>query len=794
MKTSLFPILNNSLIVYKEALKNVNEINFFTMPTTIKSNSTSFKKVELPEILFITSYPPRECGIATYTQDLKNAIQEKFGNSFSLKVCALESKESNYIYPQEVKFCLQTQEEINFLEMANLINADKNVAMIYLQHEFGLFGGSNGNYLLTLMKHLKKPIATTFHTVLPNPNKELKKVVRKIVDYSHSVIVMTNTSASILTRDYGIPQEKITVIPHGTHLVSSNDNPEKKSKIHLSDRVVLSTFGLLNEGKSIETALEALPKIIEKFPNVIYLIIGKTHPEVMKREGEKYRESLYKNVQELGLQNNVRFINKYVTHQELMDYLQRTDIYLFTSKDPNQAVSGTLAYAMACGCPIISTPIPHAKEFLDGAGINFNFQNASQLADATIKLLYDTKLMKEMRLNALHKINPTSWQNAAIAHVEIAKTSLAKKKVVLKYERPIISLDHINKLTTSDGILQFSKIDSPDLESGYTLDDNARALIALTNHYKLTLKASSLTLIETYLNFIIFCQQDEGNFLNYVDKHGNFFDKNSDENLEDSNGRAIWALGEFVSHGNLFSDELIVKAKFAIEKSLKHITRFNSPRAIAFSIKGLHFYNLEKNNIRIKQLITSLADNLVSKYRGVSEKTWKWYEDYLTYANSLLPEAMLYASLSTGSLLYRKIAKTTFDFLLSRTFINDKIKVISNQGWQHKGKSANNYGEQPIDVAYTVLALKTFYKAFKEENYLDKMIIAFDWFQGKNHLHQIVYNPITGGCYDGLEENHVNLNQGAESTISYLLARLVFEKNEDSKIEMQHYDEVMQNA
>ena len=794
MKTSLFPIFNNSLIVYKDALKNVNEINFFKMPSTINSYATSLKPEVLPEILFITSYPPRECGIATYTQDLKNAIQEKFGDSFSLKVCALESKQSDYAYPEEVKFCLQTQEEANFLEMAHQINADRNIAMIYLEHEFGLFGGTNGSYLLTLMKHLRKPIATTFHTVLPNPNIPLKKVVRKIVDSSHSIIVMTNTSASILMRDYGIPQEKITVIPHGTHLVSSNDTPDKKSKIHLADRVVLSTFGLLNDGKSIETALDALPKIIEKFPNVIYLIIGKTHPEVMKRDGEKYRESLYEKINELGLQNHVRFINKYVTHQELMDYLQRTDIYLFTSKDPNQAVSGTFAYAMACGCPIISTPIPHAKEFLDGAGMNFNFQNATQLADAAIKLLYDPKLMKEMRLNALHKINPTSWQNAAIAHVELAKSSLAKKKVVLKYERPEISLDHINKLTTSDGLLQFSKIDSPDLDSGYTLDDNARALIALTNHYKVTKEASSLTLIETYLNFIIFCQQEEGNFLNYVDKYGNFFAKNSDENLEDSNGRAIWALGEFVSHEDLFSDELIQKAKFTIEKSLQHITRFNSPRAIAFSIKGLYFYNLEKNNIRVKRLITALADDLVSKFRGVSEKNWKWFEDYLTYANSLLPEAMLYASLSTGSVLYRKIAKTTFDFLLSLTFVNDRIKVISNQGWQHKGKRANNYGEQPIDVAYTVLALKTFYDVFDDEEYLDKMEIAFDWFQGKNHLHQIIYNPITGGCYDGLEENHVNLNQGAESTISYLLARLVFEKIEDSKIAVQQYDEAMQTT
>jgi glycosyltransferase involved in cell wall biosynthesis len=792
MRANIFPIYNNSLIVYKEALNNIGGFNFFKMPTVEKSNLALFAKKELPEILFITTYPPRECGIATYTQDLRNAIQEKFGHSFSLKVCALNAKETEYNYPDEVKYTVQTDEEEQFIQLANRINADKNIAMIFLQHEFGLFGGENGNYLLKLMAHLKRPITTTFHTVLPNPNPKLKKVVRKIVDCSDSVIVMTKISAALLKSDYGIANQKITVIAHGTHLVTSDEASQNKSKIHLADRIILSTFGLLSEGKSIETAIEALPKIIERFPNVIYLVIGKTHPEVLKRDGEKYRNSLYEKVFDLGLQNNVRFINRYLSLQELMDYLQRTKIYLFTSKDPNQAVSGTLAYALACGCPVISTPIPHAKELLDGAGINFDFQNSEQLAEATIKLLFDPKLLKQMRLNALHTISPTSWQNAAIAHVELTKSSLAKRKVELKYELPKISLDHIKRLTTKDGMIQFSQIATPDIESGYTLDDNARALIAVSKHYELTGDVADLELITTYLDFIIFCQQEDGKFLNYVDKDGNFFLKNQDENLEDSNGRAIWALGEFCSYQHLFSEKLIDVAKISLQKALSAIVDFRSPRAISFAIKGLYFYNLEKESVIIKVIITQLADNLVSKFRGVSDKNWKWFENYLTYANSLLPEAMLYASLSTGSILYRKIAKTSFDFLLSIIFRDNQIKVISNQGWHHKDKNANDFGEQPIDVTYTILALNTFYKSFNEEGYLEKMETAFNWFLGKNHLHQIVYNPITGGCYDGLEEHHVNLNQGAESTVSYLMARLVFEEILNSKVEVQLYDEVFQ--
>jgi glycosyltransferase involved in cell wall biosynthesis len=268
----------------------------------------------LPEILFITSYPPRECGIATYTQDLKNAIQEKFGSTFSLKVCALEASESNYAYSEEVKYKLNTAIQEQYADLTLKINADKNIAMIFLQHEFGLFGGDYGDYLLKFMKHLKCPITTTFHTVLPTPNEKLKKVVRKIADYSDYLVVMTAISKSILMTDYGIAERKISVISHGTHLVASFENGIRKTKNQFSDRIVLSTFGLLNEGKSIETALDALPKIIENFPNVIYLIIGKTHPEVAKREGEKYRNFLYNKVHDLHLENNVRFINKPVVH------------------------------------------------------------------------------------------------------------------------------------------------------------------------------------------------------------------------------------------------------------------------------------------------------------------------------------------------------------------------------------------------------------------------------------------------------------------------------------------------
>ena len=791
MRTNNFPIYRNSLLVYNEAKRNLNENEFMNLVYNSKPELIMTDQQELPEIVFITSYPPRECGIATYTQDLRNAIQEKFKNSFSLNICALETAEANFDYPQEVKYRLNTKGEANFSALASKINLNKNIKMLFLEHEFGLFGGDYGSYLLQFMRNVTQPITTTFHTVLPNPDIKLKEVVCEITKYSDILIVMTATSKSILKSDYGIDEQKITVISHGTHLVAPINLSANTKYDQFRDRIVLSTFGLLSDGKSIETALEALPQIIAKFPNVIYLIIGKTHPELVKREGEKYRDSLNKKVKELHLENNVQFINKYLTLEELMDYLQRTQLYLFTSKDPNQAVSGTLAYALACGCPVVATPIPHAKEFLDGAGVNYDFQNANQLAKKTIELLNNPETLGEMRLNALHKISPTSWQNAAIAHIQLVKNNNCK--LDLQYEIPRISLDHIKRMTTTDGYIQFSAIATPDMESGYTIDDNARALIAVTKYYEITQDKAHLNLIKIYLDFIIFCQQIDGSFLNYVDKNGNFTSNNDDENLEDANGRAIWALGEFISFKNSIPNDLIEKATTGIEKAIASIPKFKSPRAISFAIKGLYFYNLDKQSSHITQIITELADNLVSKYRGISDKDWKWYEDYLTYANSILPEAMLFAGLATGSELFKNIAKTSFDFLLSIIFKYDQIKVISNQGWRHKGKTANQYGEQPIDVAYTILALKTFYQVYEEAVYKDKMKVAFDWFLGKNHLHQIVYNPKTGGCYDGLEENHVNLNQGAESTISYLLSRLAMENNTNSINELTFFDKVFEN-
>ena len=732
------------------------------------------------EVLFVTSYPPRECGIATYSQDLMRAISEKFGNSISLKVAALESENNcKYSYGKEVKFVLQTTDRLNYIQLAGRINNDEAIKLVFIQHEFGLYSGKYGEDLLYFLVLLNKDVLVTFHSVLPDPDEKLACIVREIVRNASGVVVMTGNSSEILRTKYGIDPKRIHVIPHGTHLIRDYDAENLKLKYFLKGKKVLSTFGLLSPGKSIETALDALPAVIEKFPDVIYLVLGRMHPALPRQQSDSYKKFLSDKVAELNLSNHVRFVDYYLELEVLLEYLQLTDLYLFISRDPNQAVSGTFVYALSCGCPVVSTPIPHALELRSkNAGILFDFNNHTQLSDTIIRLLENPELQKGLSLNALHYIRPTCWQNTAIAHAKLFWNQIRKiENRNLKFNIPDISLDHIRHLSTPAGIIQFAKLSKPDPDSGYSLDDNARALIAMIWHHETTRDRSSLKLAEAYLNFIVYSQCPDGKFMNYIDINGEYYTKNNVENLEDSNARAVWALGEFISRKHFFCKYHLMRAQKTMDNALEQIRNLHSPRAAAFAIKGLYRYNQVAHNGNIKKLIEYFADSLLFKYREISDHTWSWFENYLTYANSVLPEALLYAYQETGNRYYMKTAVQAMDFLISIIFKDNQIRVVSNKGWYVRGKSAHPYGEQPIDVSYTILALDLFYRVTGEYKYKDLMGKAFSWFHGNNHLGQIIYNPVTGGCYDGLEEDHVNLNQGAESTVCYLMAGLIMEKN-----------------
>ncbi|OZA68993.1 MAG: mannosyltransferase, partial [Sphingobacteriia bacterium 39-39-8] len=606
-----------------------------------------FPKLSLPEVLLISSYPPRECGIATYSQDLVKALQEGFHQSFHIKVCALESNSEQHEYGRDVDYLLNTDHREDFDSLIVRINESEKIQLVLIQHEFGFFNGKDALFL-DFLQRLVKPTLLVFHTVLPLPDLFRKEALVKMTDAVQGILVMTNNSAQILIQDYGIEQDKITVIKHGTHLVPHVSKTTLKFKYGYLGKTILSTFGLLGPGKSIETTLDALPAIVKNNPETIFLIIGKTHPSVVKMEGEKYRQMLVQKVSDLFLQNHVVFINRFMPLDELLEYLQLTDIYLFTSNDPNQAVSGTFSYAISCGCPIVSTNIPHAKEVLQqNAGIIIDFGNSNQLAQAVNMLMQDENKRNNISNNAIHLMASSAWQNSAIAHAQLFRNYFSNQ-APLFYNMPSVNLDHIWKMTTDFGILQFSNINQPDFSSGYTLDDNARALVALCQLFELHQDRKLLPLIIRYFGFIEFCLQSPGNFLNYVDKNGSFTKQNHETNLEDSNGRAIWAIGYLLSLSQQLPLELVGAANLLFEKAIVPLPQIHSTRAMAFAIKGLYYSNTQQKSDLQIILIKELANRLVQMYRHESSLEWKWFESYLTSANSILPESLLCAWMATG--------------------------------------------------------------------------------------------------------------------------------------------------
>lgn len=729
----------------------------------------------LPEILVLTTSPPRECGIATYAHDLIEAIQNTYESNFTIQTCAIENSKETYSYPIEPAFRLLTDQKGSYEALAQDLANHPEIKLVFIQHEFGLFEAEKEAFE-AFVQNIDQSIIFVFHTVLPRPNPALQASVIQFAQNASAIIVMTQTSAQILQDDYNIHRDKIHVIPHGTHLISHANKSLLKQHYQLQDRIILSTFGFIGSNKSIETSLNALPEIIKHYPQVLFLIIGKTHPNTLLNEGEKYRDYLSDIIEKKGLQAHIKWMNSFLPTTTLLDFLALTDVYLFTSNDPNQAVSGTFSYAIGSGCPIVSTSIPQVTEVLkEDMGIMIDFNRADQLAQAVIHLLDDEPKRLQMRNNSLQNMAVSAWENSAIQHGNLfAETCPGKFDFQFKW--PKMNLLHVQKMTTEFGMLQFAKINEPDFDSGYTIDDNARALIVMVNQYTKSKNAQDLQSLHVYLEFIQFCQQENGTFLNYVDQEQHFTDQNAASNLEDSIGRTMWALGYLISKQAQLPEEPVIQAMAIFKKALASTQDIHSTRAMAFIIKGIYY---TQNNAYQPQM-AQFAERLAAMYAHEASADWAWFENQLTYANSVMPEAMLMAGISLNKPSYQKIAIQALDFLIQHTVCSDGIHVISNEYWRNDGERPYQYGteafsqqggEQAIDVCYTILALHTFYQIFQDAQYWENMRIAFDWFLGKNHLNQIIYNPCTGGCYDGLEIGNVNLNQGAESTLSYLLAR-----------------------
>ena len=722
------------------------------------------------QILFLGTYPPRECGIATFTQDISNAVARTLFPHIKVKISAMNRNGINiYNYSDRVVHEINDADMDSYIETAKKINADKKIKLVCIQHEFGIFGGEYGNYLIPFLEVLEKPCVITLHSILPNADNSMKKVIQSLDKKIKAFIVMAEKGKHILREQYKVKSD-VHVIPHGIPTIPFESSSKEKKLLGYERKTILSSFGMVGPGKGYEEVIESLPEVVKKFPDTLYLVIGETHPAVRKEQGESYRNFLEEKVKRLGLQNNVKFYNKYLTISEIIRYLKATDIYLASNQDPNQITSGTLSYALGAGRPVISTPFLHAQEAVNQhRGLLTKFKDSESFTKSLLTLLDDPSKRKSMEKEAYHYTRSMTWPNVAIAYEQVfnkyADLTTKTSRIL-----PPIKMNHLLKLTDNFGIIQFANNTNPHLDSGYTTDDNARALMACIKYYHHFKDVSKLNQIKIYLNYLNHVQQFDGRILNYVNK-----DKTLDKErwTEDAHGRALWSLGTLLATPNL-PQEIKSKAQELFKKALLPLRNFTSPRAIAFSIIGISQYQERTNNQENLQTIIELTERLISHYKDNSTQEWKWFEKYLTYSNSKLTEAMFHAYQTTNNEKYLEIAEESLNFLNSITFEEDIFVPIGQQGWYLKDGKRAYFDQQPVDVASMVQTLITANKITNKDEYMDLALNTFEWFLGKNSLKQIVYNEHTGGCYDGLGEHSININQGAESTVSYLLARLAF--------------------
>lgn len=739
---------------------------------------TSEKKnrnTKLGEVLFITSYPPRECGIANYSKNLITALNQRFENFFDIRVCALETDKSRYYYPAEVSLTLNTADPSEYDDVAGKINHDSDLNAVVIQHEFGLFPTEDQNFILFLKK-LKKPVIIAFHTVTENPSDFQQLHIREIESAASRIIVMAGVSREILIQEYKLPKDKIEVIPYGTPMVTPARASILKEKYKLQGKFVLSTIGLISPGKGIENTLEALPAVIKAHPEVMFLVIGKTHPEHLKKEGENYRVMLESRVKSLKLQNHVQFLNVFLNNEMLTEYFQLSDICIFSCKDTSRPVSATMALAASCGCPVISTATQHAHELLDnGTGIIYDHTNHENLSDNIIQLIDNPALRKRLGNNILKKSHASSWENSALTHGILLNTFLGNKKS-LEFRYPPINLDFVKSLTDRTGIIHTTFKGEADLRSGYQLDDNAFALFIFCMHFKITGDQDDIPFIKKYLKFIYHCYQPSGIFLKYLDYERKFTAENYTEEIEETQAKAILALGYLYSMKGLLASDITDISGLILESALPAVLNFKSGKSIAFAVKGLYYYYSVNESKETRLQIKTLADNLVAMYRKNSSGEWRWFEEKFSGCASTLPEALLNTWLITGDHLYKDLAIETYEFLASKTFDKSTVNIKSAKDWLFSAPGSGYPAEKPSDIAFNVIALSKFYLMCKDNEYFYRMDSAFKWFLGNNRLKQMIYNPANGGSFDGLDETGVDLHQSAESALSFLLARMVVEK------------------
>lgn len=729
-------------------------------------------------ISIVSSYIPRRCGIATFSNDLANSIKKLGSGEYQVYVSALNDNPEGYKYSSDVNFEIKDKNINDFKEAANYLNlSDSDV--INIQHEFGLYGGEGGSNILYLINKLNKPIVTTLHTVLENPSKEELRVLQEIGSRSSYLVVQSQRSFDMLENIAKIPKRKIKFIPHGAHDVPFLDPAFYKDKFKLSGKKVILTFGLLGPGKGFEDAVKALKFVLEKYNDVMLIILGATHPNVKKEFGEAYRNSLENLVKNSGLENNVLFINRFVDTKELLEYILMSDVYVSPYKNKEQAVSGTLTYALACGKAIVSTPYWYAEELLQNdKGILVPFNDPASMGAAISDLLLDENKRNRLRKNAYDAGRDLTWENVGKLYTEIFHKAAEEFKTPKSFpvtsslnnilpSLPDINLTHMKNMTDCTGIFQHATYSIPNPNHGYCTDDNVRALLVAVIHKIYFSDETINPYINRYLQFVYNAFNEKiGLFKNFMSYERKWLEETGSE---DCNGRVIFVFGYLIK--NIKSQSILGLVKNLFDVSIKNMTHFKSPRAISYIILGCISY-LDKFSgaSEIKKILNKLSHRLYDYYIHTKSGDWFWFENSLTYANARLPQALIMAGQCLNKKEYTGSGLESLEWLYDNLYDKEKkyLSLIGNAGWLVKGQAKAKYDQQPVEIPGLIDACYEAYLATNNNMWISNIGTAFSWFLGNNDRQEPMIDFTSGGCYDGLTSTKLNDNQGAESTLSWL--------------------------
>ncbi|VAW50080.1 Glycosyltransferase [hydrothermal vent metagenome] len=751
------------------------------------------KNEKARSIAFIGNHLPRQCGIATFTTHLLEAVALN-APEINCWAVAMNDKKQGYDYPSQVQLEINQKEPGEYTQTAARINSS-GAEILCLQHEYGIFGGQRGSFILKLLSNLKIPVVTTLHTILENPSDEERYIIMQLAELSGRLVVMSERSVEFLRKIYHLPAEKIALIHHGIPDVPLLPSSNYKDKFNVADKQVLLTFGLISPGKGIETVIDALPEIVKKHPQVIYMVVGATHPHLKAKQGESYRLGLQARAEQLQLADHVIFYDRFISDEELPDFIGAADIYISPYLNEAQIISGTLAYTLGMGKAVVSTPYWHAQELLaNGRGKLFAFHDHQQLSLEVNSLLDHPDELRNIQLKAYNYGRKMIWREVGKRYLDIfakAKkqylhnnTSQQKPETSNFHQQvlPEIKLDHLRRMTDSAGILQHSKFTVPDRAHGYCVDDNARALIVALQAQNQQAQDDSLNeLASVYLSFLDHAFNNETlRFRNFMSYERTWLEQTGSE---DSHGRAIWSLGIAVAlsenqgHVNLASN--------LFKQALSAVEFFTSPRAIAFTVIGIHAYLTHNHgDSTVEKICAQLSDKLMNWFNASASKDWSWFEEMLSYDNARLPQALL---LSGQWLHDEKMLSTGFRALTWLSEIQtdkntEHFVAIGNTGWYKKDGEKARFDQQPVEAAAMVDACLIAFDISRDELWITRAYMCFNWYLGENDLHIPLYDHATGGCRDGLQANGVNENQGAESSLSWLMALLaVYQQRNVSK-------------